>query len=53
MNTETSSFVVEMFREDGMTEKEIAQLTGLNVFEVNCILAEYEAHELNDCGGAT
>lgn len=39
--------VIDMFREDGMKETEIATATGLSVVEVHRILAAYENNDMD------
>jgi hypothetical protein len=39
--------VIEMYRLDGMKEREIATATGLSVLEVHDILARYERGDLD------
>lgn len=39
--------VVEMYRIDGMKEREIATATGLSVLEVYDIIARYESGDLD------
>ncbi len=39
--------VIEMYREDGLREVEIAKITGLSVTEVHEILAAYENRDVD------
>ena len=39
--------VIEMYREDGLREVEIAKITGLSVTEVHEILAAYENRDMD------
>jgi hypothetical protein len=39
--------VIEMYREDGLREVEIAKITGLSLTEVNEILASYENRDMD------
>lgn len=39
--------VIDMYREDGLKEEEIAKITGLSLTEVNDILAAYENRDVD------